>query len=226
VIAPSRSLSIISKETRDIANKRFEELGLILSFGKNVEINDEFRALKNIDSAIKSGLLEVVSYDSRADSGVAQEEVNEGSVTEHSQLIDDQPEKHMLIDDNVESLIGLWSSEKIAEEIEKLLSKFNPKVITADYEAQTAEHILCNTAISLVVTLPESSSDTEGKLIIIKNINIGLVSIDGYGDEKIDNDSTVYLSSIWESVILINSGTKWYIALKDVGGDDWSSDST
>lgn len=42
VIAPSRSLSIISKETRDIANRRFEELGLKLTFSKNCEIIDEF----------------------------------------------------------------------------------------------------------------------------------------------------------------------------------------
>ncbi len=40
-IAPSRSLKIISQETRDIANKRFAELGLRVSFGKHVEeIND------------------------------------------------------------------------------------------------------------------------------------------------------------------------------------------
>ncbi len=41
VISPSRSLSIISKETQEIANKRFAEMGLKLSFGKHVnEIND------------------------------------------------------------------------------------------------------------------------------------------------------------------------------------------
>lgn len=42
VIAPSRSLKIISQETRDIANKRFAELGLRVSFGKYVEEKDDF----------------------------------------------------------------------------------------------------------------------------------------------------------------------------------------
>ena len=42
IIAPSRSLSIIDKETREIANKRFEELGLKLSFSKNCELIDDF----------------------------------------------------------------------------------------------------------------------------------------------------------------------------------------
>ncbi len=42
VIAPSRSLAILSQETKDYANKRFEELGLKLSFGKHVEEKDDF----------------------------------------------------------------------------------------------------------------------------------------------------------------------------------------
>lgn len=42
IVAPSRSLAIISPESREIANKRFEELGLKLSFGKHVEEVDDF----------------------------------------------------------------------------------------------------------------------------------------------------------------------------------------
>lgn len=42
VVAPVRSLAIISAESRSIANKRFEEMGLKLTFGKYVEEMDEF----------------------------------------------------------------------------------------------------------------------------------------------------------------------------------------
>jgi muramoyltetrapeptide carboxypeptidase LdcA involved in peptidoglycan recycling len=49
VIAPSRSLAIISEETRKIANNRFSDLGLKLSFGKHLEERDEF-----VSSTIKS----------------------------------------------------------------------------------------------------------------------------------------------------------------------------
>lgn len=42
VIAPSRSLPIISQESREIANRRFQDLGLKLSFGKHVEEIDNF----------------------------------------------------------------------------------------------------------------------------------------------------------------------------------------
>lgn len=49
IIAPARSMAIISPESREIANKRFEELGLKLSFGKHVEEKDDF-----VSSSIKS----------------------------------------------------------------------------------------------------------------------------------------------------------------------------
>lgn len=52
VIAPARSLSIISKETREIANKRIEELGLRLTFSKHVEEMDDF-ASSSIESRIE-----------------------------------------------------------------------------------------------------------------------------------------------------------------------------
>lgn len=49
VIAPSRSLQLIGEETKQIANKRFEEMGLTLSFGKHVNEMDDFAS-----SSIKS----------------------------------------------------------------------------------------------------------------------------------------------------------------------------
>lgn len=49
VIAPSRSLGIISEESREIAGRRFSELGLELSFGRHCEENDEFSS-----SSVKS----------------------------------------------------------------------------------------------------------------------------------------------------------------------------
>lgn len=52
VIAPSRSLSIIGKESREIASNRFDELGLILTFSKHGEKTDNF-ASSNIQSRIE-----------------------------------------------------------------------------------------------------------------------------------------------------------------------------
>lgn len=49
VIAPSRSLAILSQETQDYANKRFEDFGLKLSFGKHIEEKDDF-----VSSSIQS----------------------------------------------------------------------------------------------------------------------------------------------------------------------------
>ncbi|MGE0172336.1 MAG: S66 peptidase family protein [Oligoflexales bacterium] len=52
VIAPALSMSIISKPVREIANKRFKDLGLTLSFGKHVEELDEFTS-SSIESRIE-----------------------------------------------------------------------------------------------------------------------------------------------------------------------------
>lgn len=52
IIAPVQSMSLISSETRGIANKRFEDLGLKLSFGKHIEESDEFTST-SIESRIE-----------------------------------------------------------------------------------------------------------------------------------------------------------------------------
>ena len=49
VIAPSRSLALISKTQRDFANKRFADMGFNISFGKHVQEIDDF-----VSSSIES----------------------------------------------------------------------------------------------------------------------------------------------------------------------------
>lgn len=52
VIAPARSMKIINQETRDIANKRLEDLGFKVTFGKHVEECDGFTS-SSIESRIE-----------------------------------------------------------------------------------------------------------------------------------------------------------------------------
>jgi len=52
IIAPARSLSILSEEIKNIANKRFADLGLELSFGKHIEEKDDF-ASTTIESRLE-----------------------------------------------------------------------------------------------------------------------------------------------------------------------------
>lgn len=52
VVAPSRSMKILSEEIKNIANKRFEELGLQLSFGKHVNETDGFDS-SSVESRIE-----------------------------------------------------------------------------------------------------------------------------------------------------------------------------
>lgn len=52
VIAPSRSMGILSQETKEVAKKRFEDMGLKLTFGNHVEEIDEFMS-SSIESRIE-----------------------------------------------------------------------------------------------------------------------------------------------------------------------------
>ncbi|OGY45831.1 MAG: peptidase S66 [Candidatus Buchananbacteria bacterium RIFCSPHIGHO2_01_FULL_44_11] len=52
VIAPARSLGIISDETKKIANQRFADLGLKLTFGKHVGEIDDFKS-SSIESRLE-----------------------------------------------------------------------------------------------------------------------------------------------------------------------------
>jgi len=52
IIAPMQSMALISSETREIANKRLEDLGLKLSFGKHIEESDEFTST-SVESRIE-----------------------------------------------------------------------------------------------------------------------------------------------------------------------------
>ena len=63
VIAPSCSLAMIGEENRRIADERFADLGLRLSFGRHVEECDEFTS-----SAIESRVADL--HDAFADPGV------------------------------------------------------------------------------------------------------------------------------------------------------------
>ncbi|MDO8610442.1 MAG: LD-carboxypeptidase [bacterium] len=52
IITPSRTLQLISEETKEIANKRFEDLGLHITFGKHVSEKDDFYS-SSIESRIE-----------------------------------------------------------------------------------------------------------------------------------------------------------------------------
>lgn len=52
IIAPAQSMALISKENREMANRRFADLGLKLTFGKHIEESDEFMS-SSIESRVK-----------------------------------------------------------------------------------------------------------------------------------------------------------------------------
>ncbi len=53
IIAPSRSMNILGKETIDIATKRLEQLGLKVTFGKYVNEFDEYYGVASIEHRVQ-----------------------------------------------------------------------------------------------------------------------------------------------------------------------------
>ena len=71
-------------------------------------------------------------------------------------------------------------------------------------------NILCNSTSAFTVTLPTAASYA-GRDLTIKNINTGVITIDGNGAETIDGSATLTLATQWSSATLYSTGTSWII---------------
>lgn len=85
----------------------------------------------------------------------------------------------------------------------------NIYLATGTYQALITDYIIVgNSTSAFTITLPQSVLST-GQILKIKNINTGVVTIDGYSSELIDASSTIALNQ-WESLYLVCNGTGWY----------------
>ena len=78
---------------------------------------------------------------------------------------------------------------------------------TTSLSINDANMVVCNSSSDFTVTLPTA---TTGVTYMIKNINTGTVTIDGYSTLLIDDMSDIDIEQ-WESVTLVSNGTIWLI---------------
>jgi hypothetical protein len=71
------------------------------------------------------------------------------------------------------------------------------------------EVILCNKTTTMTVNLP-TAANFKGKTFTIKNINIGVVTIDPYLSETIDGKTTFELSNQYLSRTVFSDGSNWH----------------
>jgi len=83
-------------------------------------------------------------------------------------------------------------------------------ITTATTLNNTHNIILCNNTLPFIVTLPEATAVTN-RIYTIKNINTGVVTIDGAGTQTIDGVQNYYLSSQYQMINIVATGTSWYI---------------
>ena len=70
--------------------------------------------------------------------------------------------------------------------------------------------VLCNSASAFTVTLPAAASNT-GRRYHIKNINTGIITVDGDGSETIDGATTATLATQFEAITIMCDGSNWHI---------------
>lgn len=72
--------------------------------------------------------------------------------------------------------------------------------------------ILCNKATAMTVDLPDATTARmSGRIFIIKNINVGIVTIDGSGSQTIDGETTVTLDQKYQALAIQCDGSNWVV---------------
>lgn len=97
----------------------------------------------------------------------------------------------------------------VKDALNTLYHKVNTVTDTTNLDG-TYYVVLCNKATAMTINLPLANTMTN-RCYEIKNINVGVVTIDGNGAELIDGAATYELSTQWASAKIVSNGTGWYI---------------
>ncbi len=82
--------------------------------------------------------------------------------------------------------------------------------VTTTYTVlSTDDIVICNSTTSFVATLPTAVGIT-GKEYDIKNINTGLITLEGDGSETIDNELNQTINQ-YSNITVVSDGTEWWI---------------
>ena len=81
---------------------------------------------------------------------------------------------------------------------------------TATYTATISDYTINCTANTFTVTLPTAVGIT-GRIYIVKNSGVGVITVDGDGSETIDGAATVVLGTQYESLTVMSTGASWII---------------
>ena len=81
---------------------------------------------------------------------------------------------------------------------------------TSAYVVQQTDFVIDCTANTFTVTLPTASGIT-GKQFCIKNSGTGVITVDAFGSETIDEALTFILSTKGESIWVVSDGANWKV---------------
>jgi len=70
--------------------------------------------------------------------------------------------------------------------------------------------VLCNKATAMTVNLP-TAVGISGKIFVIKNINVGAVTITPSGIQTIDGQASQSITMQYNSYTIVSDGSNWHI---------------
>ena len=88
-------------------------------------------------------------------------------------------------------------------------AKFTTVTDTTTLDA-THNIVYCNKATAMTINLP-AASGCSGRIYTVKNINDGIVTIDGNASETIDGELTKDLVTKYKSITIQSNGSAWFI---------------
>lgn len=103
---------------------------------------------------------------------------------------------------------AIWKDVRARSYIQKVNTITATTTLDSSYST-----VLCNSGSALTVNLPAAASHT-GRVFYIKNINSGIVTIDGNASETIDGATTYSLTLQYQGVLIVSDGTNWFITSK------------
>lgn len=107
----------------------------------------------------------------------------------------------------------IWTAQRVAQAIDARALTGNESIKTADYtivKADQGDLIVANSTAAMTFTLTAAATLGTNFMVMVKNVNTGVLTIDANGSETIDGSLTYTLNNN-ESLILGCNGSTWRI---------------
>jgi len=130
-----------------------------------------------------------------------------GAVRTKTQLIAAAGDAGDFADNTTKAILALQMRNLVETVYGRMPQRTETDTYTVTYDDGV---IVCNKATAMTINLPDATTARmAGRVFIIKNINLGVVTVDGNSTQTIDGKTTITLSQKWQAIVLQCDGANW-----------------